>query len=64
MTDMQRFIELYKSFGIELPAEKVPLGYEITFESGSHDKFGGYSGFGTVVEFDDAGTFRKQTFWE
>lgn len=77
MTDMERFIELYKSFGIELKAEKNKKwisiregtyedapGYTISIEEGDHPKLGGYAGFGTVIEFTEDGKFLKQDFWE
>lgn len=64
MTDMQKFIALYASFGIELVAQKDNEGYTIEFGESTHDKCGGYWGFNTTVQFDDTGTFVKQCFWE
>lgn len=68
MTDLQRFIEMYKSFGIELkpkPTYKTSDGsMTIEMEQGSHPKFGGYRGFSSTVDFDKDGKFIQQEFWE
>jgi hypothetical protein len=73
MTDMERFIELYKSFGIELEAEPADkwdlkdnptIGYTITMDE-SEPKFKeSYGGFYSVVYFDREGKFINQGFWE
>ena len=72
MTDLQRFIELYKSFGIDLEAENVPFNpiskevehIRICLNEGENDKFEGYSCFYSCVEFDINGKFLRQGFWE
>lgn len=70
MTDLERFIDTYKQFGIELKTYKqkedeicITLGGECE-NSTKSDKFGGYSGFCSDVEFTKEGKFIKQYFWE
>lgn len=76
MTDLEKFIELYKSFGIncltnERWDEKRGHGIiEITL-NGSYGgnttqsaKFRGYSCFFSSVVFHEDGTFIEQGFWE
>lgn len=71
-TDLERFVALYASFGITCILNKnadgstwIELangGYgKLTTES---EKFDGYSGFYSTIEFDQNGTFIKQGFWE
>lgn len=76
MTDINRFVELYKSFGIECKVNTVSdVGsqhLEIIIGSGEYaydeytksDKFEGYSGFYSRVKFDTNGKFINQGFWE
>jgi hypothetical protein len=72
MTDLEKFIELYKSLGIELEPENIPfcpLTKEeehicIRLIEGENDKFTGYSSFFSTVEFDKKGKFLNQGFWE
>lgn len=73
-TDLEKFVELYKGFGIECKVEKTDTGSVITLAcegSYSHenyetasDKFDGYPGFHTDITFDKNGKFIKQGFWE
>lgn len=69
MTDLEKFIELYKSFGIELKAVQygdnwcVELGDEEQKEK-HPDKFEGYYGFYSAVYFSLDGKFLNQEFWE
>lgn len=68
-TDLERFVELYKSFGVELESEIINYGegkkeIHIVIEAGSNEKIGGYNGFGTSVVFDLDGKFLGQGFWE
>lgn len=73
MTDLERFIELYRSFGIDCVLNATDEGTLIELSQFNgltgmkatlSDKFGGYSAFYSWVEFDKAGTFVKQGFWE
>lgn len=67
MSDLDRFVALYKSFGIELkPEAKTEYGKEIiVVELRADDpKFDGYTGFYSDVEFDKGGTFVRQGFGE
>lgn len=64
MTHLERFIELYKDFGIELKPEPCANGFRIVFENNEHPKLGGYIGFGTEVFFTEQGEFIQQNFWE
>jgi hypothetical protein len=67
MTDLERFIELYKSFGIDLEAENTECdesnkNYYVHLQY--HEKFCGHHGFFSTVEFDENGKFLRQGFWE
>lgn len=72
MTDLQNFIELYKSIGIELTVIQeeefqIILIGESCWEHdnlSSSKKFKGYSGFFSKIEFDKNGNFISQGFWE
>jgi hypothetical protein len=70
MTDLERFKELYRSFGIILTERLMtdsrfadPI-VVITMEAHEHPKFKGYGGFGSDVTFDLEGNFIEQGFWE
>lgn len=73
MTDMARFIELYRSFGVELqaePADKYDLqsdpniGFTITIGEETPKLNKGYGGFYSTVFFDRQEKFMYQGFWE
>lgn len=73
VTDLEKFLELYRSFGIELEVEKLPYQQHVCFGENSmsymcdyqgHPKFQGYSGFYTKVIFDKDGKFIGQDFYE
>lgn len=64
--DMEKFVELYKSFGIDLEIEQ-PLNdgyYDVSLSGEVSNKFRGYAGFGSVVIFDKDGKFVSQEFYE
>lgn len=63
MTDLERFIDLYKSFGIELKVETIN-GELVVQMNAKENGFIGYSGFGSDVIFDINGKFKEQGFWE
>ena len=77
MTDLEKFVDLYKSFGIEckisLQDFSVNAVYVIRLIHPAHnpepddtscDKFEGYNGHHTDVTFSLKGKFLKQGFWE
>lgn len=64
MTDLQRFIDLYKSVGIDLKPEKIRDQYVIHLESGSNEKLEGYTFFYSNIYFDKNGKFLSQGFYE
>ena len=80
MTDLEKFLALYKSFGIELfagplgpgPDKKELLrsqdadkaGLVVRLRQDQHDKLEGYGGFCSAVFFDSAGSFLFQGFLE
>lgn len=70
MTDLEKFVELYKGFGIDLKVEETAGfgdfngGFHIEMREYDHEKFDGYYGFFTRVEFTKEGKFIKQSFWE
>jgi len=67
MSDLEKFKELYTSFGVKFNESKDEAGTVIAFggyETHVNNKIDGYSGFFTEVEFDPDGKFLKQGFWE
>lgn len=70
--DLEKFIQLYKSVGIDLSQKKnsegniyLTLGYnEDDPMENTSNKFGGYSGFYSIIIFDENGKFIKQEFFE
>ena len=76
MTDLERFIELYRSIGIECyiyedeekwRTKEIKLGaamYPSGDEFQSHPLIEGYGGFYTSIVFDKDGKFISQGFWE
>lgn len=66
-SDYQKFIELYKSFGIELKSEPSLDGdgaHMVKLKEGSHPKLIGFNNFFSRVWFDHNGKFIEQGFWE
>ena len=71
---LDKFVKLYLEFGVECIVNQSDEGYEINLaqtdmygpEDGAtlSDKFEGYNGFFTRIEFDKYGNFLKQGFWE
>lgn len=63
-TDLYNFIELYKSFGIEIK----PFEYEgrmcVTIDHSTSEKIEGYGGFFTEYEFTLEGKFISQGAYE
>jgi hypothetical protein len=64
MTDLEKFIELYKSVGIELKPIITEGGSFLNLGSEEHKLFKGYSESCTQIYFDKDGKFVKQEFWE
>ena len=77
MTDLEKFIELYKSIGIELGVNinSENNNQEILLSEGTYsfsdgkkgtisEKLKGYMGFYSSIEFDLNGKFIEQGFWE
>ena len=63
MTDLEKFVDLYKSFGIDL--EKNKDDNMTTIKMSSRNKeFGGYLYLYSIVQFDKDGKFIKQYFYE
>jgi hypothetical protein len=62
-SDLDKFVSLYKSVGIELhPIEKEGEGFILELKE--NHGFDGYAMFLSVIEFDSNGKFLKQGFWE
>lgn len=59
ISDLDKFIALYKSLGITLePSLSSDKGkVYLTLEQGANNKFTGYAGFGSAIEFDIYGKF-------
>jgi len=71
MTDLEKFIEIYKSFGINCIVGEKDMQKVIEFHGSTgwveptwSDKFEGYSGFYSQIIFSLDGKFIKQTFYE
>lgn len=72
MSDLENFVNLYKSFGIDCIINKKENEQVIILSgSGNTDmketsssKFDGYGGFYSDVKFDLDGKFISQGFWE
>jgi hypothetical protein len=70
MTDLEKFIDTYKQFGIEIKTyENTKGNIEITLNGWEEtatksDKFDGYSEFVSDLEFTKEGKFLRQGFWE
>lgn len=74
MTDLENFISLYKTFGIECQVNIIEdkqviflnggSGYGTGYNNTDSNKFDGYGGFYSKVIFDLSGKFIMQGFWE
>ena len=65
MTDLERFVSLYHSVGIELLVEDYAEDIlALHLYVGESEKAVGYRGFGTDILFDKTGKFIRQEFWE
>lgn len=70
-TDLERFVELYKSFGIECVVNGDEYGMKFISLHGSlfnvateSSRLIGYSGLFSEVVFYSDGSFNKQGFWK
>lgn len=70
-TDLEKFTELYKEFGIELKLIEKNDGVDIILAATddydhytTSEKFNGYRGFCSDIKFDKDGKFISQGFWE
>ena len=75
-TDLERFIELYKSFGIECKVNKedntlviyLSQNWQLQYNDGIKytfsDKFFGYNSFYSAISFTKDGKFINQGFFE
>lgn len=68
-THLEKFIALYKEFGVKLKPFPNEKGILITMcengrESTKNSKFIGYARFYSEVQFDKDGSFVEQGFWE
>jgi len=66
MTDKERFLELFNSWGInpENHPEDNDTNCFYIFSHDNEEKIDGYAGFLTTFEFDDEGTFIRMGIWE
>ena len=74
MTDLDAFVAFYKKLGIEMKPAEDKEGENIIFrfgkdEFGDNDvnddnRFDGYMGFFSDIEFTKEGEFVRQGFWE
>ena len=70
-TDIEKFVKLYKSVGIDLQRsfverDNLPNAFEELSISNNDDneKIGGYRDFETTITFDKKGKFIIQEIWE
>lgn len=72
MTDLEKFIDCYKQFGIDVKTFTNVYGFiEITLSNENlgmgvtcDKRFCGYSAFFSTIEFTQNGEFVRQGFWE
>lgn len=74
MTDLEKFIDTYEQFGIELQVNETEEGYtriilgheayDGKYNVTESEEFGGYGGFCTEITFGVEGNFLSQNFWE
>lgn len=69
MTDLQKFIDTYKQFGIDVKTYEDGDKIKINLNgwknySTESDKFDGYCGFFSDLEFTKEGKFLRQGFYE
>ena len=72
MTDLEKFVALYRDFGIEcvvIPGDttqsiRLSESDYLTDSPTTSEKFDGYAGFYTEIVFDLNGKFINQGFWE
>jgi len=69
MTDLEKFIDTYKQFGIDVKTYEKDNTINIILNgldknSTKSDKFHGYHCFFTDLEFTKEGKFLRQGFWE
>ncbi len=63
-TDLEKFVNLYKSIGIDCIVKQDGNEQTIKLTQGDNDKLDGYYYFYTIIIFDRSGKFIKQGFWE
>lgn len=72
-TDLERFVELYRAFGVELRVQKtddesvqyVAFGYRVEHrDMDVHPSFDGLKGHYTIVAFSREGKYEGQEFME
>ncbi len=67
MTDLEKFIELYRGIGVNLEAKNAPgeAGVVVVkIQSKSSRNVLGYNGFFTELMFDLSGKFISHANWE
>lgn len=64
MNDQEKFIALYKDFGITLEVINNDQGSFIKLDEDVDEKFSGYTFFYSMVHFDEDGRFMGQSFAE
>ncbi|WZL88312.1 hypothetical protein VS868_11965 [Salinimicrobium sp. 3283s] len=63
MTDLDKFLELYRSVGVEPEVEKRGDNTWIKLDN-NIEGVDGYHGFYTKIYFDQNGKFLSQGIWE
>lgn len=71
MTDLEKFIDTYKQFGVDVKTyenndgnTEISLNCPYGYTSTESEKFGGYPSFYSTLEFTKEGKFIRQDFWE
>ncbi|MGI0106737.1 hypothetical protein [Salinimicrobium sp. WS361] len=63
MTDLEKFLDLYKSVGVEPEVEAHGAGTTLNLDN-CLEGIDGYHGFYTKIYFDQNGKFLSQGIWE
>ena len=65
MTDLEKFIELYRSIGIELEVKQEEFKLQtIYLHPTNGTKLDGFNGCFSSITFDKNGKFIMQGFWD
>lgn len=67
MTDLEKFLKLYRSVGVEPEIRELENGKQLYLDPCDYERDGkiqGYSSFYCTINFDKNGKFENQGIWE